>query len=135
MTGLLGDADVQGHVAVLIAACRGPKWRDLWDALAIRVWSFNDIGLTRASADAEVWAACQVHGLVLITGNRNAAGPDSLEVTIRTRGTPDSLPVLTLANRDRLARDRSYAEDVAGRLIEITMEIDRHRGTGRMYLP
>lgn len=135
MTGLVGDADVQGHFAVLIAACRGPKWRDLWDAMAIPVRSFQDVGLTRSAADADVWSACQAHDLVLVTGNRNAAGPDSLEVAIRMGGTADSLPVLTLANRDRLMRDRSYAEDVAGRLIEIMMEIDRHRGTGRMYLP
>jgi hypothetical protein len=52
----------------------------------------------------------------MITGNRNAAGPESLEMTIRQRHTPNCLPVLTLADPDRIQRDRLYAEAVVERL-------------------
>jgi hypothetical protein len=135
VTGLVADADSVGHVRAIIAACLAPGWRGFWEDLAIPVLTFDDLGLKLAAPDAEVWAACQARGLVLITGNRNAAGLDSLEQTIRTRGTLTSLPVLTLTDRDRLLRDRAYAERAAARLIEILMGIEGARGTGRLYLP
>ena len=74
------------------------------------------------------------HG-VLVTANRNDAGPESLEATIQQQNTPQSLPVFTLANDQRVLRDRQYAEKVADRLIEALSDIDSYRGTGRIYLP
>jgi len=50
----------------------------------------------------------------LIAGNRNDDGPDSLEAVIRDENQPDSLPVVTIANPDRMLNDRLYAEEVAG---------------------
>ena len=49
----------------------------------------------------------------MITGNRNDESPDSLEATIRNENQPDSLPVITIADSDRVLRDRLYAEKVA----------------------
>jgi hypothetical protein len=57
------------------------------------------------------------------------------DVIIRTEGLPESLPVITLANPQRLLRDRSYAESVAERLLDDLMDIDRFRGAGRIYVP
>jgi hypothetical protein len=37
-------------------------------------------------------------------------------MTLRQRNTPDCLPVLTLADPDRIQRDRQYAEAVVERL-------------------
>jgi hypothetical protein len=71
----------------------------------------------------------------MITGNRNAEGPESLEMTIRQRNTPDCLPVLTLADPDRIQRDRQYAEAVVERLFDILIDSGVLRGTGRLYLP
>jgi hypothetical protein len=45
------------------------------------------------------------------------------------------LPVLTLADQDRVLRDRSYAGVVAERLLEILFDLDNLRGSGRLYLP
>jgi hypothetical protein len=135
VTGLLADADVKGQVAALIAACRGPSWRELWDGLAMNIYSFADVGLALNAPDQEVWRTCQLKGLLLVTGNRNAESPDSLEATIRALGTADSLPVITLADRDRVLYDRDYAERAAGRLIDFMLEIDRYRGTGRLFIP
>ena len=73
--------------------------------------------------------------VVLVTANRNDAGPESLESTIQHQNTPQSLPVFTLANDQRVLRDRQYAETVADRLIEALFDIDSYRGIGRIYLP
>ncbi len=135
MTGLIADADIQGHFDVLMAVCRAPVWDELWSGLGVTVFKFEDLGLSRSAPDAEVWQTCQRRGLVLVTGNRNLADQTSLEATIRALGTADTLPVLTLADRERVLHDRDYAERVVGRLIEFLEDINRYRGAGRLYLP
>ena len=42
----------------------------------------------------------------MITGNRNDDGPDSLEATTRNENQPESLPVITIGDADRVLRDR-----------------------------
>lgn len=54
---------------------------------------------------------------------------------IRDRGTVDSLPVITLADPDRITRDRLYAERAAEKLIEFLLTIDTVRGSGRLFVP
>jgi hypothetical protein len=97
--------------------------------------TFADLGLAENATDAAVWQACQENGVLLITGNRDATDPDSLEVTICERNRRDNLPVLTLANPRRIMRDRTYAEAVVERLFEILIDIEMYRGAGRLYLP
>jgi hypothetical protein len=82
--------------------------------------------------DGEV---CQRARVVLVTANRHDAGPESLEATFRHHTTPQNLPAFTLANDQRVLRDRQYTETVADRLIEALFDIDSYRGTGRIYLP
>src|SRR5207248_498154 len=106
-----------------------------WNSLGLSVQNFSALGLSRESPDAVVWRTCQKEKLVLITGNRNADRPDSLEAVIRAENQPDSLPVVTLANLERLARDHLYAEKVAERLLEYLMQIEDFRGAGRIYVP
>jgi hypothetical protein len=48
---------------------------------------------------------------------------------------PDSLPVITLANPQRIMRDRLYAEMAATRLLEQLIAIDDFRGAGRLFVP
>jgi hypothetical protein len=73
--------------------------------------------------------------VVLLTTHRNDEGPESLAFTIQHQNTPQSLPVFTLVNDQRVLRDRQYAETVADRLIAALFDIDRYCGTGRLYLP
>jgi hypothetical protein len=82
-----------------------------------------------------VWEVCQREQVVLLTANRNDESPESLAFTIQQHNTPQSLPVFTLANDQRVLRDRQYAETVPDRLIEALFDIDNYRGTGRLYLP
>ena len=97
--------------------------------------SFPALGLSYDSSDAVIWRTCQREELVLITGNRNNDGPDSLEAMIRSENQPDSLPVITIADQDRVLQDRLYAENVAERLLDYLMRIDEVRGAGRLYVP
>ena len=135
MTGILADANIQGHVDFLFALLTSEAWLEFWQALGIRYATFGDAGLDVAAADAEVWQRCQDQGYVLITSNRNQKGPDSLEAIIRNRATAESLSVLTLADAERFRNDRAYADRVVASLLEILFEIGSFRGTGRLYLP
>jgi hypothetical protein len=135
MLRIMSDHDVQGHVSRLMDACQTSPWSGLWHDLECALCTFEDLDLVEDATDAVVWQACQKGEVLLITGNRNAEGPESLEITIRQRNRPDCLPVLTLADPDRIIRDRSYAELVVERLFDILIDVEVFRGTGRLFLP
>jgi hypothetical protein len=135
MKGVLADNDVAGFVAAILSVWLSDSWRDLWIELGLSVWTMSDLGLAPDSSDALIWRRCQRDELVLVTGNRNQDEADSLEAVIRAENQPDSLPVVTLANLDRLARDRTYADDAAIGLLDYLMRIDEVRGAGRLYVP
>lgn len=135
MAGILADNNTEGQVAYLLHRLESAQWQEIWLSLNLPVVRFVDLGLARNITDAMLWQVCQQRQILLITRNRNAAGPDSLEATIRTHNTPSSLPVFTLANADRIDRDRAYAERIVERLLEYLIDLDNYRGTGRIYLP
>jgi len=135
MRGILADQNIEGQVAALVRILQGEPWREFWAELNLSVLTFGDLGLLASAADSILWHACQQQDVVLITSNRNARGPESLEVTIRSHNQPESLPVLTLADAERVMADRAYAEQVAEALLEFLFKIDDIRGTGRLYLP
>jgi hypothetical protein len=135
MFRIMADNDVVGHVTILLQICELPPWDEFWHDLDCEVQTLAELGLAQDAKDAEIWNACQLHDVLLITGNRNAEGPDSLEVTIRKQNDEHCLPVITLADQDRVVRDRAYAESVAERLLEILFDLDQLRGTGRLYVP
>jgi Domain of unknown function (DUF5615) len=133
--GILADNDVRGQVDYVVALAQSGGWAEFWRDLGLVVKQFHDIGLLPTSSDLVVWQRCQANDLVLITGNRNHAGPESLEATLRIHNGPNSLPVFTIADVDRLNNNRSYAEEVVESLIDYLQRIDGLRGTGRLFLP
>jgi len=135
LKGLVSDNDVRGQFDTLIRICTSPAWQEIWQGLNLRVYTLESFGLRADAADSEIWQVCQREGLVLVTGNRNAESPDSLENTIQAQNQPASLPVLTLADPLAVEHDHRYAEQVAARLMEVLFDIDNYRGTGRLYLP
>jgi hypothetical protein len=135
MPGLLADVNAEGYVDALVAACQSPGWNAVWTALHVRVSSIQALGLPKTTADDVLWRACQQNDLLLITANRNAKGPSSLVQTIARECTSASLPVLTLADGDRLIANRAYCEQAAERLIDILINLDSVRGSGRLWLP
>ena len=110
----------------------GVVWRN---DLGLVVEVFPTLGLAYNAPDAVIWRTCQREELVLITGNRNKRGPDSLEAVIQNENQPDSLPVVTIADSNRILQDRPYAHLVAERLLEKLVAIDEFRRTGRIYVP
>ena len=135
MKGILADINVDKQRRAILAIWASDTWRELWNDLGLSVVSFPALGLPFASTDAVVWRTCQREELVLITANRNRRGADSLEAVIQSENQPDSLPVITIADQDRVLQDRLYAEKVAESLLDFLIRIDEVRGAGRLYVP
>src|SRR4051812_18200041 len=83
MRGILADINVGQQRRAILAIWAPDTWRDLWLGLGLSVVGFPALGLSYDSPDTLIWRTCQREKLVLITGNRNDDGPDSLEATIR----------------------------------------------------
>jgi hypothetical protein len=126
---------VEGIVTSLRLLWLSITWRELWIARDLSVEDFRTLGLPFDAPDSIIWRTCQREQLVLITGNRNDDGPDSLEATIRNENQPDSLPVITLADARRVLRERPYAEKTTEQILDYLMRIDEVRGAGRIYVP
>ena len=135
MTGIMADHNIEGHFAALLRLWTSGPWKSLWDSLSIETETFEGLGLLHETSDRDLWQACQQHDLVLLTANRNDDGPDSLEATIRDLNQPSSLPVLTIADPGSVLTDRAYAERVAIQVLEYLLDLDKVRGTGRLFVP
>jgi hypothetical protein len=135
MIRLLADNNAEGHVEVLVRVLSGESWIAFWNELGLKLVTFEECGLDRSLNDAELWRFCQREGIVLITNNRNAHGADSLEMVVRQENQPDSIPVFTLANPERVLTDGDYAEKTAVRLLDYLLYLEGTRGTGRLFVP
>ena len=135
MRGVLPDINCQGHFQVLQRLLADASRGELWNFLNLAIRTFDDLNLAADASDRILWQTCQANDVVLITANRNADNPDSLERTIQDLDTPESLPVVTLANVERIRRDRLYAEQVADQVLDFLFDIDNLRGTGRLFVP
>jgi len=135
MLGMMGDHDIEGQFAQILRFFLSPTWEELWDDMGLSVVTFASLGLSVNSSDVLVWHTCQEKQVILVTGNRNHESPDSLESAIRRYNRADSLPVFTIGNLRAFSLKRSYAERAAEKLLEYLSEIDRFRGTGRLYIP
>src|SRR5437763_16812854 len=112
MRGLLTDKDIEAVFRTIQACLSTEPWAEFWAALALPVFDFSQVGLPARASDAAVWRFCQVEQLVLVTANRNEESPDSLEATIMRENQVDSLPVLTVANAQRLLHSAAYVTQV-----------------------
>ncbi len=97
LRGILPDANCEGHFQVLLRVLHDEERREVWHHLNLAVLKFEDLGLAPDASDRRLWRQCQQHEVILITANRNAEGPDSLEAAIQDGNAPNNLPVLTLA--------------------------------------
>jgi hypothetical protein len=132
---LLADANIQGHIHVLVKRMQAEPYVGFWTSLQMSCVTFADVGLDRPDSDAKIWHRCQELRIYLVTNNRNDDGPDSLESTIRSCNTPESLPVFTIGDADRTMNDRYYSDDVIWALLGYALQADNILGTGRLYLP
>ena len=132
---LLADANIQGHVARLAARMQTEAWKEFWDYLDLRCLAFHEVGLHPEDSDSVVWQCCKDNELLLMTDNRNNKGAQSLEATIRSRNTPQSLPVFTIADSRSILVGYDYCDRVIDRLFLYLLELENIRGTGRLFLP
>jgi hypothetical protein len=132
---LLADANIQGHIDLLVKRMQAEPFLGFWTFLNISCLKFADVGLSPSDTDATIWQLCQKQKIFLLTNNRNDDGPDSLENTIRTCNVTGSLPVFTIGDVDRTMSDRNYSDEVIWALFEYLLQADNILGTGRLYLP
>ena len=135
MLTLLVDANLDGHAELFDMRLRTDTWREVRDQLDIQFLHFEQAGLDRTAKDDAVWRHCQQKGYYLLTANRNLEAEDSLEATIRRESTAESLPVLTLADADRIYQSAAYLDEVVESLLEYLLDEASYRGTGRLFLP
>ncbi len=135
MPAIMADHDIEGQMQILLRLLTSAEWRVLWTELMVRVESFASLGLPVDTPDAELWRLCQTRQIVLITGNRNQDGPESLEAVIQAANTPASLPVLTISEPQRILSSSAYAHRIVEQIMEYLVDIENLRGTGRLYLP
>jgi hypothetical protein len=128
---ILVDQDIEGQVMVLWGTLAAEGWLAL---CPLRLVTFAHVDLPGDSSDRTVWRFAQAQGMLLLTHNRNMKGEDSLEQTIREENSSTALPVLTIGRVERL-RERSYRERCAIRLVEISLEVEKYLGTGRIFIP
>lgn len=132
MIRLLADHDVERHSRLVWGQFSEVEWHGISiSSLAM----LADAGLPRTATDREIWSYCQQAGCLLITANRNMKGADSLEAVIRELGTATSLPVLTIADPERVLEDALYRELCAYRIADIALELDGNRGCARLFIP
>ena len=106
-----------------------------WSDLAMfKLSTFAEINLPITSTDRVIWRFVQAHGIMLLTGNRNMDGDESLEHVIRKENHGAALPVLTISDLDRMI-ECQYRKACADRLVEIGLTLDQYRDTERLYLP
>jgi hypothetical protein len=131
---ILADNDVRGVVAVLQRVLESAEWAEYSALIELRFIHFEELQLPRDAPDRAVWQACQAAAAVLITANRSG-GANSLTTIIDELSGPDSLPVITLSDPQRIIRDSAYAETSALRLLDYLDRIASLRGTGRLFIP
>jgi hypothetical protein len=131
---VLADNDVGGAFVVLrriLESAENGAWLEL---LSITFTDFESLDLPRDAPDRTVWQTCQAADAVLVTGNRSG-GPDSLDQVIHELSDEKSLPVLSIADPQRVLRDPTYADAAALRLLDFLERIESLRGTGRLFIP
>lgn len=125
------DHNIEGQATLLWSAILIQGWLDL---TIVSFTTFEEAGLAIDSRDRYVWRFAQENKMIILTANRSMGGEDSLEETIRDENEIDSLPVVTIANVDRM-NERQYRELCAERLVDILLDLDNLLGVGRIFIP
>jgi len=125
------DHNIEGQSLILFGSIISEGWLE---TLPIRFISFDEVKLPITSNDRVVWRFAQENQMILLTANRSMKGEDSLEQVIQEECLPTSLPVVTLANVDRII-ERGYREECVDRLIEIALYLENYLGVSRLFIP
>jgi hypothetical protein len=131
MVTLLADNDVELYARLIWTIFSDHEWLDF----GVAGWStLHGAGLDSNSNDRTIWLHCQSNAFLLITGNRNEEGPDSLGRVLGELNSASHLPVLTIGVPQRVV-DFEYRENCAYRIADVATSLDRARGSGRLFIP
>ena len=135
--GLLADENAGGMLVRLRERLIDLKLWPLLVGEGLAFVTFEDLELPPAFPDRALWRTCQAEGWALLTDNRNADGPDSLQATIADSWTAGDLPVVTVGDKRRFERDRDYAETVAADVADILygLTVGDYRYAPRHFVP
>ena len=128
---ILLDNDLKGHGLFLEVAWRETGWSQL---LPLDFKMLRDFGLPDNCPDQDIWRFVQEQRLLLITHNRNREDETSLQATLERENVPESLPVLTVTNKELLVTSE-YRQRVAHALAAILMYPENYYGAGRIFVP
>lgn len=132
MLTILVDHNIEGQARRLWGTMLAEGWLDL---MPMRIVTLAAVGLSDDTSDRDVWRFAQAQQMVLLTANRRRKEQDSLEQTLREEHTSTSLPVVTIGNPNRVNNNKTYREQCATRLLEICLDLENHRGVGRVFIP
>ena len=129
LRGLLADAHADRMLRTVRGWIESLDLAEVLDDAGLRFVTFADVSIPTNTPDRPLWERCQADGWVLLTDNRNADGPDSLQATLADRWRPGDLPVLTAGDADRLRTNPKYAARVATDVADVLYGL--HVGDGR----
>jgi len=137
VNGIVLDVNMSGYLLLFPRMFEALGLFEVWASYSIELLRVADLGLPDEASDRLVWNLCRSRNLILLTDNRNNDGPDSLEATLAEQTEFDFLPVLTIANKQKFHRERSYALTASSSLLDVLADIARgeYRGSGRLYIP
>jgi hypothetical protein len=128
---MLLDHDLEGQVPFLEAGWRETGWAQYLRLEFIRL---RDLNLPNDVTDQEIWHYVQREQFLLLTNNRNREDETSLEATIERENTRDSLPVLTVSDKDKLVLP-AYRQQAAHKLAAVIIDLENYLGVGRVFIP
>ncbi|MEK7830510.1 MAG: ACP S-malonyltransferase [Acidobacteriota bacterium] len=128
---ILLDYNLDGHLVFLEAGLKETGWDQI---LSIKFHRLRDYGIPTDCPDDELWRFVQERQLLLLTHNRNNKGETSLQATIEREKQPDSLPVVTISDKDALSRG-DYRRRVSENLAQIIVDLANYRGVSRVFVP
>jgi len=128
---ILLDHNLDGHLVFLEAGLKETGWDQI---LSIEFRLLRDYGLPSNCPDHELWRLAQEQQLLLLTHNRNRAGETSLQAAIERENGPDSMPVVTISDKEALLHS-DYRCRVAENLAQIIVDLHNYRGVGRVFVP
>lgn len=128
---ILIDQDMLGFDTFIEEGLRETGWDQL---IQLQLQRPRDYGLPANLPDQDIWRFVQAHCLLLITNNRNNEDETSLQATMLRENTFDSLPIITVSDKNALIQS-DYRQRVAHRLAEIIVDLENYLGVGRVFVP
>jgi hypothetical protein len=128
---VLLDHDLEGQVPFLEAGWRETGWNQYLHLELIRL---RDRNVPNDASDQDIWRYVQRAHPLLLTNNRNREDATSLQATSERENTPDSLPVLTVSDNDKLVLP-AYRQQAAHKLAAVIIDLENYLGVGRVFIP